>query len=321
MNAWIYNRYGDSKVLEQSDIKSQELKKGQIAVSVKAFSINPIDWKIMSGQLRFLVPQKFPVIPCFDVAGIVEDDNGTHGYKNGDKVFVRLKSNSGGAARKSVSVDGAVAAKIPENLSFAEAAAMPLAGLTALQGLRDYGGLDLSGSKARVLIVGASGGVGHYAVQIARASGAHVTAVCGSRNVELVSSLGANEVIDYRKQSDFKSSEHIPYDIIFDCVGQKPLNFDQRFASVLKKGGVYVTPIPTSDTVLRKLQFWKSIPIKIYFMKPSQSDLDLLGDYYRQGKLKTVIDSEYAYSDLPAAFEKSMSGRAVGKIVVSVNIP
>lgn len=319
MKQWIFRRYGDQSVLSQVEAKKLELAAGELGVIVSALSINPIDWKLMSGKLRYLLPLKFPAVPCFDLSGVVDDANGVAGFRHGDKVFVRMAAKSGGAARTRVAVNAGVAAKMPEGISFEAAAAIPLAALTALQGLRDYGGMEMSHSTCRVLIVGASGGVGHFAVQIAAAAGAHVTAVCGTANVDMVRSLGADEVIDYRKQSHFKSADGLPYDIVFDCIGQSPLDFDTKFTAVMKPNGRYVTPAPSGELIMRNLQFWRRPRPKMFFMKPSQSDLNLLSGLFSEGKLKPVIDSVYSFDQLPEAFKKSISGRAVGKVVVTVH--
>lgn len=188
---------------------------------VAAISINPIDWKLMSGALKFIMPVKFPSVPCFDLAGTVVEAAEGGDFKTGDKVFVRLSTLLGGAAAKEVVLDASAAALIPEGMTFAEAAGLPLAGLTALQGLRDHGGLKTDGKAQSVLVVGASGGVGHLAVQIAVASGAKVTATCGSKNVALVKSLGANTVVDYQTQYLTQVLRDQEFDLVLDCVGQK----------------------------------------------------------------------------------------------------
>lgn len=318
VTSWKYKKYAGPEILTQEKSPAKSLAPGEIRVELKALSVNPIDWKLMSGALRFLVRQKLPTVPCFDIAGIVQDANEVEGFKNGDRVFARLNTLSGGAASDNVAMDASVASHLPDSISFDDGAALPLAGLTALQGLRDKGGMPVANSTKRVLIVGASGGVGHYAVQIAKNAGSHVTAICGTNNVQLVTSLGADEVIDYKKRDDIVASSKKPYDIILDCVGYNGSDFSGHFRSALADDGVYVSPIPTKSSGLEKLKFWAKQPVKFYFMKPVRKDLDLLADLFVNGKLKSVIDSTFGFSDLPKALERSMSGRAVGKIVVTV---
>lgn len=319
MKRWVYKEYGSASQLAPESSDDPKPGPGEVLVKVSAFSINPIDWKLMSGKFRFLMPAKFPAVPCFDLAGVVEDANGSPRFKNGDKIFVRLSAKRGGAAQERVAVDASVAAKIPDGMSSSDAAAIPLAALTALQGLRDHGGMRTSGETKRVLIVGASGGVGHFAVQIAAAAGAYVVGVCGTHNVELVKSLGANEVIDYRKQDDFRSKSGLPYDLVLDCVGQTPLSFEKKFASVMKSDALYVTPAPNGEHFARMACFWKKPRIKIYFMIPSGPDLEFLAGLFKSGKLKVVTDQTYPFERLREAFERSISGRSVGKLVVTMS--
>ncbi|MFO0626169.1 MAG: NAD(P)-dependent alcohol dehydrogenase [Polyangiales bacterium] len=190
---------------------------GQLLVRVHATSVNPVDWKMASGAFPFnLVPPALPYVPGFDVAGEVERAAGD--FAVGDKVFVRKTERGGGASAELAVCDAAVAAKMPEGMSFHDAAAIPLAGMTALQGLRDGTRLPMSGAEGwRVLVVGASGGVGHFATQLARDAGAHVTGVCSARNAELVTSLGAHAVIDYAREGAWNADGN--FDAILDCVG------------------------------------------------------------------------------------------------------
>lgn len=308
---WIYKKYGNVRdLIKENGAPIPIPKDGEILIKIETLSVNPIDWKLMQGRFRFLMPLKFPVVPCFDIAGIVSDSNGVDGFEKGDKVFARLKSKSGEAAQSFVATDASVVAKVPAGLSFEEAAAIPLAGLTAMQGLRDFAGLNLQNDARRILVIGASGGVGHFVVQIAHAAGAHVTAVCGTNNVTFVKSLGANEVIDYRKQSSLKSEDDVPYDIIYDCVGETA-----DFDDILKPGGIYVTPAANFRIMMRAIQFWRRRKVKTFLMKPSRNDLDFLSSLYTNGSLKVKLDSTFAFEDLPKAFERSLSGRSVGKVV------
>lgn len=319
MKKWIFNKYGDQSVLQLIDSPEPTLNNGEISVNTCVISVNPIDWKLLSGKLRYILPIKFPSTPCFDLSGIVDNANNVPGFAKGDRVFVRLSNKFGGAACSKIAVKASVAAKMPDSLSFEHAAGIPLAALTALQGLRDFAGMDVTSTKTRVLIIGASGGVGHFAVQIAAAASAHVTAVCSTANVEMVKSLGANEVIDYLKQSDFTSTDKQPYDIIFDCVGQTPINFEKRFEPVLSSTGIYVTPAPSLSLMLRKIKFWKPQKLKLFFMKASRKDLEFIASLFTQEKLKVVINEIFDFNKLPDAFLKSMSGRAAGKIIVKVS--
>ena len=202
---------------------------------------------------------------------------------------------------------------MPEGLAFAEAAAMPLAGMTALQALRDLAGLTLEGSNQRVLVVGASGGVGHFGLQIARAAGATVVAVCSAKNADRVRRLGASAVVDYAKADAYAGLP--PFDIVLDCVASDPGPFLPR----LGPKGVYVTCLPGPATLLRSaLNPFTRKQVKVVMLKSNAADLALLDGLYAAGKLQVVIDSRFPLEQLGAAWERSMSGRAVGKIVIDV---
>jgi NADPH:quinone reductase-like Zn-dependent oxidoreductase len=197
-----------------------------------------------------------------------------------------------------------------------EAAALPLAGLTAIQGFRDRAGLRLEGSRDRVLVVGASGGVGHIAVQLARAAGATVVGVCSEKNAALVSSLGAHEVIDYKKPDPYRGQR--PFDIVLDCVGGSPF----PWVHLLAKGGRYVSTLPGPGVFLRSiLNPLTSRKVRAVFLKSNAGDLAALNRLVEEGKLRVVIDSRYPLPELAAAWARSMSGRAVGKIVINVAAP
>jgi len=222
MKAVIINRYGSPDVLQYQDVELPQIKRDQLLVRVHAASVNPIDWKIRKGMLRLFTGNSFPMILGFDVsAEVVEVGQSVTQFKPGDLIYARLDQLPGGAYAEYAAVAAKVAALKPENLTHEEAAAVPLAALTALQALRDEGGLQ-PGHK--VLINGSSGGVGTFAVQIAKAMAAEVTAVCSPKNIELAKTLGADHTLDYTQQ-DF-TQDVARYDIIFDAVGNR--SFAQR---------------------------------------------------------------------------------------------
>src|SRR5688572_3755151 len=249
MRAMIYRAYGGPERLEMTDIPRPAPGPGQVLVRVIASSVNPIDWKLASGKMRLIMPVQLPKVPGFDVAGeIAELGQGVTGYAIGDSVHARIATNRGtGACAEFAVVGSDVLARVPAGMNPGEAAALPLAGMTALQGLRDRAGLPLAGSRKRVLVVGASGGVGHIAVQIARASGATIVGVCSGRNAALVAGLGAHEVLNYQKPDPYR--EQAPFDIVFDCVGGSPF----PWIKLLGSGGRYVTPMPGPGVFLRSM--------------------------------------------------------------------
>jgi len=316
MRAMIYRAYGGPERLEMKDVPRPSPGAGQVLVRVIAGSVNPVDWKIASGQLRLIMPITLPFIPGFDVSGdIVELGPGVSDFAIGDRVHARIERNRGTGSCAEFAVVGVdVMAKAPAHLAAAEAAALPLAGLTALQGLRDRAGLRLEGTSERVLVIGASGGVGHLAVQIARAAGATVVAVCSARNAALVSSLGADDVIDYTKPRAYRGLAR--FDIVLDCVGHSMF----RWIGLLRGGGRFVSVLPGPDVFLRNI--FNSLTgkkVRPVMLKSNAEDLRVLDHLVEAGKLRVVIDSRYPLSQLRAAWERSMSRRTVGKIVIDVS--
>ena len=311
----IYRAYGGPQQLEPMDIPRPSAGPGQVLLRVLASSVNPIDWKRASGKLRLIMPVTFPAVPGFDVCGDIEDlGPGVTGYQSGDRVHARIATAEGTGACAEFAVVGVdVLAKVPAGMDPGAAAALPLAGLTALQGLRDHLSLPLEGTRARVLVIGASGGVGHLAVQIARAAGATVVGVCSQRNAALVSSLGAHEVIDYRKPDPYRGQA--PFDAVLDCVGGNGfpptalLGRRGRYASTLPGPGVFLRSMLNPITGRR---------VRGFLLKSSAGDLAVLDRLVEAGKLRVVVDSRYPLEELRRAWERSMTGRVVGKIVIDV---
>lgn len=314
MNAILYRRYGSPDVLASADIPKPSPGPGQILIAVRASSVNPIDWKLASGKLRFLMPLKLPQVPGFDVAGeVVEVGAGVTGFPIGARVHARLDKGIGAASAAFSLASPDVTTVMPDSMDFATAAGLPLAGMTALQGLRNHGGLSLSGSTKRVLVIGASGGVGHLAVQIARAAGATVIGICSGRNRAMVESLGANEVIDYQQPDPYRSLA--PCDIILDCVGSAY----QDWTPFLTPSGAFVSALPGPALILRGLLNAVSRhKVHAVMLKSNAPDLRILDELAATGKLRVVIDQRFPLEQLQAAWQRSISGRAVGKIIITV---
>lgn len=314
MKAVLYRTYGGPEVLEATDLPQPTPGPGQILLRVRTASVNPVDWKIASGKFRLLMPAKLPQVPGFDVAGeVVSVGAGVTGFAMGARAHARLAGGVGAASAEYTLASPAVTTLMPESMDFATAAGLPLAGMTALQGLRDGGGMPLSGARERVLVLGASGGVGHLAVQIARAAGATVIGVCGPRNAALVSSLGASEVIDYQQPDPYRGLAAC--DIILDCVGNSPSEWLPR----LTPSGRFVSVQPGPAVILRGLlNPFSSRKVRPVMLKANAPDLRILDDLAAAGKLRVVIDQRFPLSNLRAAWERSLSGRAAGKIIIDV---
>ncbi|MBD2481164.1 NAD(P)-dependent alcohol dehydrogenase [Planktothrix sp. FACHB-1365] len=314
MKAIVIDQYGSPDVLRYQDIPTPTIKPDQVLVKIHASSINPVDWKIRQGLLQPLSGYNFPKVLGCDLSGeVVEVGEKATSWRVGDQVYTFVNPLFGGAYAEYVAVSATNLSYKPQNMTYTEAAGVPVAGLTALQGLLDLGQLRPG---QRVLINGASGGVGTFAVQIATAMNAEVTGVCGTANVEIVKRLGAHTVIDYT-QEDFTQQE-IQYDIIFDAVGKQSFFNCEK---VLKPDGIYISTLPTVDNMGATLQtlFFSNQKCKLVLAQPSRRDLDALRDLIETGKVKTIIDRTYSLSDLAEAHTYSEMGRTVGKIVITVN--
>ncbi len=315
MKAILYRTYGGPAVLETADLPQPTPGPGQLLIRVRTTSVNPVDWKIASGKLRPLMFAKLPQVPGFDVAGeIVSVGPGVTGFSTGNRVHARLSGGVGAASAEYTLASPDVTALMPDTMDFATAAGLPLAGMTALQGLRNVGGMPMSGATQRVLVLGASGGVGHLAVQIARAAGATVIGVCGTRNQALVSSLGAHEVIDYSQPDPYRSLA--PCDIILDCVGNAPGPWLPRLTANGRLASVQPGPAVILRGLLNPLSSRK---VSAVMLKSNAADLRTLDELTTSGKLRVVIDQRFPLANLKAAWERSICGRAVGKIIIDVS--
>jgi 2-desacetyl-2-hydroxyethyl bacteriochlorophyllide A dehydrogenase len=314
MRAMQYLAYGGPERLALRTPDAPRPSPTQLLVRVHASSVNPLDWKLHNGTYRWVVPVHFPSIPGFDIAGeVIEVGVEVSRFKPGDRVFAMLDSRTGGACAEYVVIGESAAARVPDSLDVREAAAVPLAGLTALQALRDLGRV---GSGQHVLVVGGSGGVGHFAVQIARAFDARVTAVCSTPNVEMVRRLGADRVIDYRKQRDFGAAEL--YDVIFDTVASAPV---RAFLPFLAKKGVVVSTLPSVGRIAAVLlmPLYSKRRVRIVAVEPRGKDLEKLAILCAEGKLRPVIDRVVPLEDLAVAHRYSQAGRTSGKVVITLS--
>ncbi len=313
MKAVFINQYGSAELLQYADVEKPQIKSDQMLVKVHATSVNPIDWKIRSGMIQLLTGYNFPLILGFDVAGVVEEvGNSVTNFQVGDSIYAYLDSLPGGAYAEYAAVSERAACLLPNTMSYEQAAAVPLAALTALQALRDSGEIQPG---QQVLINGASGGVGSFAVQIAKALETEVTAVCSTKNVELVETLGADYVIDYT-QKDF-TQDTKQYDIIFDAVAKESFS---RCQNILKPNGIYVTTLPALDTLVQGLLTFL-VPgktAKFMLANSSGKDLAFLKNLIEANKLRSIIAKTYPLSELAAAHEESEQGRVVGKLVITV---
>lgn len=313
MKAVVIDEFGASSPLKVREVPKPKITVDELLVEVYASSVNPIDWKIGDGMMGDRYGDEFPMILGFDVSGVVVDTGvNVTNFQAGDEVFARSTNGAGKCYAEYVSLNPDTVAQKPEQISHAEAAAMPLAALTALNGLKNFGSLA---PRQRALIVGASGGVGSYAVQIAKNIGATVTAVCSGVNIEMVRELGADWVTDYTQQDPLETAE--PYDLIYDAVGVLEYSAARE---KLTDAGVYMTLVPVDGIDFMFPGQTERKPRGGYFLvwTPAEKDLVILADWVRNGKLRSIIDSEYSLDTIAEAHERSRTERARGKIVIKV---
>jgi NADPH:quinone reductase-like Zn-dependent oxidoreductase len=313
MKAIVIREYGSAEVLRYEDVEQPKIQPDQLLVKVYATTVNPIDWKIRKGMLKFITGSKFPIILGLDLSGeVLEVGSQVTRFKPGDAIYGSV-SVPGGAYAEFAAVSENFAAFKPNNMSYEEAASLPVAALTALQSLRNLGNIQ---SGQSVLINGAAGGVGTFALQLAKVFGAEVTGVCSTKNLELVKSLGADRTIDYTQQDFTKHTDQ--YDIILDAVAKR------SFASckpVLKPNGVYITTLPSAEIVVQGVltTILPGKKAKLIFESPNTKDLTYLKELIEAGKMRAVIDRTYPLQELAAAHAYSESERTVGKIAIAVS--
>jgi NADPH:quinone reductase-like Zn-dependent oxidoreductase len=312
MKAVMIRRYGGPEVLEIADVPAPKAEAGQVVVKVAATSVNPVDWLVRDGGAKNFVKVKFPVILGCDLAGqVVELGPGVTRVAVGDEVFAMMPQDWGAHAEL-VALPEQLVVKRPAALSPIEAAALPVVALTALNGLKKQGGVARG---ERVLVNGASGGVGLSAVQIAKAQGAAVTAVCAPWSFDIVKERGADAVLDYKKEDFTTKSEQ--YDVIFDCVGNKPYGMCAR---VLRGRRVHVTTMPGLSTFLRQgLNPLFRVKVFGIITKGNGDDLERVKSLVERGALKPVIDKVYPLAKVAEAQEYSKTGRAKGKLVLTID--
>ena len=315
MKAMVRDSFGGPDVLELREVERPRVAAGEVLVRVHASSVSIGDWFWLTGTPLVMRPvsgilrPRDPILGR-DVAGVVEAVGAdVTSLAVGDEVYGEI---SGGAHAEYVAASEDALTRKPANLTFEQAAACPLAGVTALQGLRDSGRIAAG---QHVLINGASGAVGTFAVQIAKAFGAEVTAVCSGRNAELVRSIGADDVIDYTTTDFTEGRER--YDLIFDLAGSQPIG---RCRRVLSPNGVYVAST-SRLTVLLRASLTSMVAggqVAVFAAKESKADLDALRDLIEQGAVTPVIDQRYQLGQVPEAYRSQGAGHARGRKVVSI---
>ncbi|MFI8520512.1 NAD(P)-dependent alcohol dehydrogenase [Streptomyces sp. NPDC085481] len=327
MKAWVQDRYGSADVLEFQEIDTPVPGEHEVLVRVRAASVNARDWHLMRGDpyvARLALGLRRPKerIRGTDFAGVVTAvGGGVTRFRPGDEVF----GESDGAFAEFVCAGQDVVERRPDGLSFEQAAALPLAGNTALMGLRDLGRVR-PGQK--VLVNGASGGVGTFAVQIAKALGAEVTGVCSTRNVELVRGLGADRVVDYTRE-DFTTGP-VRYDVVFDLVGNRSLADCRRVLSptgtlVLSGGGVFEggSLVGPMGLIVQGRLFSRFVGQRLLVLtaEPRRENLATLREFAEEGRIAPVVERTYPLSEAAQALRYVEGEHARAKVVVNCPPP
>ncbi len=323
MKAIVYTQYGSPDVLQLTEVPKPQPAAGEVLVKVHATTLNAADRLALSGKplivrlsMGGLRRSKYPILGA-DVAGVVEAVGpGVTAFRSGDAVFGDLAEDGFGGLAEYVSAPESVWALKPAGISFAQAAAAPMAAGTALQGLRDKGQLRAG---QRVLIHGASGGVGTFAVQIAKVLGAQVTAVCSPRNIDLVRGLGADHIIDYTREDFAQNGQR--YDLILAANGHRPIG-DYRQA--LAPGGVYVVSGGSMTQIFQGIllgpvlsRFGDKTMGNLSAM-PNAHDLATVGEWLEKGTIRSIIDCSYPLEKAAEAFRYLEREHARGKVVITV---
>jgi len=314
MKAVVFNKYGDNEVVEIKDLPLPSCGPEEVLVKVHAASINPVDWKIRSGMLRIVTGSRFPKILGRECAGeVIAIGSKVTRFKTGDQAVILPAIRSMGAFAEYACAPEKTTFLKSRTISFEEAACIPIAGLTALQALRDKGGIA-PGQK--VLINGASGGVGHLAVQIAKIFGANVIGVCSGANRDFVKSLGADRVIDHTKEDFTKRADR--YDIIFDAVAKRSFG---ACKNALVERGRYVSTLPSPAVLLNKYLtgFLTKKKATDIWVKPNTPDMEWMMGQIETGRIKIAIDKIYPLDRAKEALAYSERGKTRGKIVIKIS--
>jgi alcohol dehydrogenase len=333
MRAFVFTQYGGPERSEFREVPTPEPQPREIRVRVHAAGLNPVDYKVRQGQLRAIQRLQLPLVMGSEFAGVVEAvGDAVTRFSVGDRVFARVAKKAYGALAEYVCIDESLVALMPTTLDFPAAAGVPLAGLTALQCLRDE--LQV-GRGTRLFIAGGAGGVGTFAIQLAKWLGAHVTTTASPRGEELVRRLGADRVIDYTRErvQDVLHDQ----DGALDLVGGDTLS---ACFEVVKRGGLVVSIVgpPEPETARKDLQagkgmellFWLTsltlrmqarphgVRYRFKFMHASGGELAELASLIDQGKLEVVVDRVFPFAETDAAFRYLEQGRAKGKVIVTM---
>lgn len=311
MQAANYNEFGRPEVVQISEIEIPELKEGEVLVKIKAAGVNPVDAVIREGHYKDMMPHSFPIVPGWDMAGVIEErGHAARRFDVGEEVYAyaRRPEVKWGTFAEYIVIPESYLALRPKNISWEEAAGIPLAGLTAYQSVYVAGNIK-EGQK--LLILGASGGVGSFAIQLAKARGAEIIGVASEENHEYMKSLGAKHTIDYRKNDIGTAAKEIApdgVDLIFDCASGESL---KQSIKALKSSGKIVSTLNQGEDIDKNIDF------QFVFVEPNSRQLDHFRELVEGGKVRVEVNKIYSLEEAPDAFKQIQSSHTTGKIVIA----
>ncbi|MBL7670445.1 MAG: NADP-dependent oxidoreductase [Bdellovibrionaceae bacterium] len=315
MKAITIDKFGGPEVLKMTNVPTPIPMDREVRIKISYASVNPVDWKIREGYLATMIPHHFPLIPGWDLAGVIEScGKDVTSFKVGDRVFsyARKPEVQWGTYAEFITLDESVVSHIPESINEEQAATIPLVGLTAWQALHDFSQIE---KNMNVLVLGGSGGVGSFAIQFAKAAGASVWTTASKKNRDYVSKLGAAVVLDYESESinsEIKSQVKDGFDIVFDTVGGETLKASYEW---VRKGGVLVSIVESPDEELSK-----SLGIRsgFVFVSPNASQLTMIAGLIDEEKVVIPEFQTFPLSDVMNAHKLSESRRTRGKILLKI---
>jgi NADPH:quinone reductase-like Zn-dependent oxidoreductase len=313
MKKIIYMHFGNADVLQMADVARPAVSETTILIKVKAVSINPLDWKIRNGEMKLMAGSKFPRGTGIDFSGIVEETgNKINNYRKGDEVFGLLDVFKGAALAEYIVVEEKYIAPKPMRISFAQAAAAPVVGSAALQ---IFDSLVSIQAGSEVLINGASGGIGMFALQIAKMKGAKVTAVVSDSGLQAAKDWGGDFVINYRKEEVLKAGK--TYDVVIDLSNQMPFSAAKE---IMKNSSSYVHTAPGPKEILISflINLFSNKKYKVLMLKPSTIYLLELTKYIEQ-ELSILVSKAYSFNSFKEAYSEVQKGHFIGKSVIIVN--
>lgn len=312
MIAAVIDKYGGPDEFKLADIRQPLPGSGEVLIRVRYAAVNPVDWKQRMGNHRLILKASFPLVLGYDVAGeIAATGQDAKDFREGERVYARCDRRFGGAYAEYAATGAHTVARIPEGMEYREAAAVPLASVTALQALRDKAGLKKGDD---LLIIGAAGGVGHFALQIGKALGARVIAVSSPAHEEMMRELKPEKLVDRTKENILEMKDR--FDVVFDAAAI--YNY-LKCRHLLRRHGTYIHTKPRPKMLIHKLvSLFSRGRSATLLMKSKGSDLESVSEMIRSGTLRPFIDSEFPLEEIAAAHRKAQEYHTNGKIVIRI---